>query len=139
MVSSPDAPPGRGCARLARLERQPEAAGGLIGVLPVEGGQDLVGRLHRRVPALRRGELDGQLGGAPPLDPGDPIPRFSSSASRYPGPLDLGFEGLVHVHAEDEMDPTLEIQPQVDRLVGRIQVPDATTTTTTTRAMRPPS
>ena len=110
---------------LARLERQHHAAGGLIGFLPVEGGQDLVGRLHRRVPALRRGELEDELGGAAPLDPRDADAALLQLGLRgVPRPLDLGFEGLVHVHPEDQMDAPLEVQAQVDRLGGRVQVPD---------------
>jgi hypothetical protein len=109
---------------LGGLERQHHAAGGLIGFLPVEDGQDLVGRLHRRVPALRGGKLEDELGGAAPLDPRDADPALLQLGLRgVPRPLDLRFDGLVHVHAEDEMDAPLEIQAQVDRLGGRVQVP----------------
>src|SRR5262249_6360109 len=76
------------------------------------------------VPRLRRGKLDGQFGASAALESADADALLCEvGADRIAGALDLSLEGLVHVDAEHQMDAALQVQPQVDRLPWRVEVP----------------
>src|SRR6266545_3754309 len=109
---------------LLRPERQHHAARRLIGLLDLEPPR-LAEHALRVVPGLGRRELDHEVGGAAPLDAARADPLLLQLATdRVALPLRLGLERLVHVHAEHEVNATLQVQPQVDRLLRRVEVPD---------------
>src|SRR6266542_708731 len=108
---------------LFRPERQHHAAGRLIGLLHLEAAL-VAEHALRVIPGLRRGQLHDELGAAPALDAAhaDAL-LLQVGAHGVALALHLGLERLVHVHAEHEVDAALQVQPEVDRLLRRIEAP----------------
>src|SRR5207245_8871346 len=96
----------------------------LVGCLGLEL-PEILERGLRLPPRLRGGELDDELGGASPLHrlDGDAF-LLERAADAVAHPLDLELEGLVDVHAEDEMDAALKVESEVEGVSRRIAVED---------------
>ena len=101
-----------------------EAPGRLVPLADVEGAE-LAGHRQRVVPAGDVRQLDHDAAESCAGDSLDAHALALEAALEIlGGPLGLGADVLVDLHPEDQVDAALQVEPQIDRLARRVQVPE---------------
>ena len=105
-------------------EHELEGPGGRV-LVAAQEPSELVRRGQRVVPVLGRGELDGDRGTALAGDAGNADALALEGGLQILGrPIGLAGDGLVGLHAQDQMDASLEVEAEVDRFLRRVEVPE---------------